>query len=326
LWENALKECVEKEREVFDMCMMEGCDRMSKMKRKKESCDEEKKECLGRKCKKVGEEVWELSKVVAYDEFRREQGLQSRKVLGMKGESREECVEAEKRKRVFCCEIGSKASHMVTVKNMDMDWKAVGWMHWRKAFAIPFIDNLLAKEAEELVSVEPETDMSGMKKKYLEYTIEKEGESGVLYGFPIHDLVMREIIERQVVGGPTVVRENMFFVEANGGGKEGNRPVCKRHMDPKIMKEISMESKGSHAEPIAMFIPIAGSFIVETFEQYKKHIGRPRRAKQHLVEVGDIFMLHWRQLHSIMLKIDPLSEKAKWIIFAAARKERHLMY
>jgi hypothetical protein len=293
-------------------------------KRKHDEEGEDEKECVRRKWKRIGQELLELSKSVAYDEFRRFQGLRSRKVLGMKGESTEECEQAEKRKRECCGEIGSKASHMVVVINMERDWKAVGWLHWKKAFAVSFIDQLFVQEAESLMMSAAEVDRGGIKQKSILYGAQVEGETSVLHGFAIHEMVMREIVEK-LVAGPTVVRENIFSVDEGKEGEE-NGWRCRGVMSVKAMNEINTGSKGSHEEPIAMVIPIEGSLIVETNQQYKKHVGRPRKGKQHVAAVGDIFFLHWRQVHIILCDMDPFEKKAKWIILAVGRKVDHLMY
>jgi hypothetical protein len=295
---------------------------MNREKRKKKKEDDGQKQCVVKKCKKVVGEVLELSKTIANDDFRRRVGQESRMVLGIKGESYEECVEAEETERALLSEIGSKVSNVLLVRNMEKDWKGVGWMHLRKAFAKPFMQDLFKEEVEFLMLSVVEEDRDGMKQKSIQYGLQDDESVGVISRYPIHDTVMRKILEKLVVGA-TVVREIIFFVEdiRDVEGKE-----CKGGMSEKIMKEISLESTGIQAEPIAVVVPIVGSLIVKTYQQYKKHVGRPRKAKEHVTEVGDMFMLNWRQLHSISCSSDSGEKEAKWVIFAAATKENHLIY
>lgn len=294
----------------------------SSMKRKEKDRGEAR-EFVERKCRKVVEEVWEESKSFAYDEFRRREGLKSRVILGIRGESEEERARAEREKRRRCCEIGSKVSNLFVVRNMESDWKGVGWLHMKRIFAISFIEDVFKKEAESLTSAVVEESKGSMKPKSVEYDLERKENDGALQQYPIHDLVMRKIMEKLVEGG-SVLRETIFISE-EVTEEEENEGKRKGDSSEKKMKEINLKSRGSQAEPITVVIPIEGSVLLKTYEQYKKHVGRPRKAKEHVAEVGDVFLLNWRQLHNITSNTNSADKKAKWITLAAARKVDHLM-
>jgi hypothetical protein len=172
---------------------------------------------------------------------------------------------------------------------------------------------------------EVEENKGGIKQKSMKFELQEEGLGGVLDMYPIHNMVMRKIIENLVVGARTV-RETIFFVEKNKEEEEEEKgSIRKGDEKEKTMREISIESRGSHAEPIAIVVPIVGTLNLKTYHQYKKIVGRPRKALEHALEVGDMFLLNWRQFHTISWNINADAKNAKWIILAAATKENHLI-
>jgi hypothetical protein len=56
--------------------------------------------------------------------------------------------------------------------------------------------------------------------------------------------------------------------------------------------------------------------------------GRPRKAMEHAINVGDMFIIVWQQLHSVITeRNNGLNFRAnKWIIIASAEIEEDLMY
>jgi hypothetical protein len=300
--------------------------KMSRVKRKKETTDEGRKDRLAKKWKKIGGEVLQLSADVAWEEYRRRKGLEALEEMGiMNGEIMEERSKGEEEKRSRCIDMGRKVSHMVVIRNMETDWKEAGWMHWKKAFATSFINELFLEEVECFMSSAVEEERGAMKQKSKRYGVGEVNEGNiVLGGLPIHDMVMRKIMDELVVGD-AVIRETMFAVTERRDGEDSGW-VCTSVLSNKAMRDLWLNNRARQEEPVAVVIPLVGSLTMETHQQYKKHVGRPRRGKKHDVGVGDMFMLNWNQLHSITCNVDSVSKEAKWIIVAAARIEKELMY
>ena len=125
---------------------------------------------LEKKWKKMGREVVILCQKVSWDEHRRKEGLEALKSLEYEGETLEEKKLAEEEKRESCNDIGTRVCKMVTVRNMSTDWMEHGWLHWKKMFTKPMVQDLLSQEVHELmdlVSEEKTTFCSRKEKCYI---------------------------------------------------------------------------------------------------------------------------------------------------------------
>ena len=277
---------------------------------------------LDRKWKKIGREVVVLCQKATRDAYRMKAGLEVLKSMDADGETMEETLVVEVQKKESCEEIGKGICNMVTVRNMSTDWIEKGWLHWKKIFTKPFVEDLLAPEVYELKMLGFEEETALLKKTRVEYTERDPKLEAILKQIPVHENVIFKMMET-MTGGGGIVRETLFEMKENVIENK-TKGITQEGLTQKQMKELLNGNTRSHEEPIAMFIPLTTRLSLTTFQQYKMHVGRPKKGKIHEIEVGDVFIVNWRLSHA--LSYDNGGKKVMWIVLGAARSEKHLMY
>lgn len=277
---------------------------------------------LEKKWKKMGREVVFLCQKVSRDEHRRKEGLEALKSLGSEGETLEERTLAEEEKRERCKDIGSRVSIMVTVRNMSTDWMQSGWLHWKQLLTKPMVQDLLAQEAHDLMNLATEEESTLLKKRKVLHNVGDEKLESLLHSLPLHKMVLLKMMER-LSGGGGIISETLFEMKENVMDN-WSKGITQEGLREKEMKELSKGETRSHEEPLAVFIPLSTPLKLNTFQQYKMQLGRPKKGKVHKIEVGDIFIVHWRLSHSVWF--EKSEENPVWIVLGAATTEKYLMY
>ena len=296
------------------------------MKRKAEKrCKAETIEGLEKKWKKLGSDVLSLSKKLSWDEFRRKQGIIVLRNMEMEAETLEQELKAEGGKK-RCSEIGEIVCNMVTVRNMSVDWMETGWLHWKKMFSDSFIEDLFVHELEDLMRLEVVEEEGSMKKKKVLYCLqEKKWGTTPSKALPILEMVVVKMMEA-LTAGVGKMRVTMFEMKENES-ENTKYAFTQDGLTPKEMRELHNGENGWQKEPLCLLIPLTTGLCMNTQEQYRKHLGRPRRAKEHRIEIGDVFLMSWRLLHSFTCDSRrSIGKKLKWIVISAAKNEHYLMY
>ena len=96
----------------------------------------------------------------------------------------------------------------------------------------------------------------------------------------------------RLTGGGGIIRETFFEMKENVM-ENVTKGIIQDGLTQKEMKELSNGDTRSHEEPLAVFIPLSTRLSLSTFQQYKMHVGRPKKGKVHEIEVGDIFIVNW---------------------------------
>ena len=297
------------------------------MKRKVEKrCKVERKEGLVKKWKKLGNDALSLSKKLSWDEFRRKQGIIALRNMDMEEETVEQEKNEKEKIRDRCKEIGEIVCNMLTVRNMTVDWMETGWLHWKKMLSDSFIEELFAEEVEELMRTAVEEDEATFKRKKALYRLHEtkllEEQSKAL---PIHEMVIVKMMET-LTAGVGILRVTMYETKDNVP-EDSEQAITQEGLTQKKMRELHSGQNGWQKEPLCLLIPLTTALCMKTQEQYRKHLGRPRRGKEHRIEVGDVFLMSWRLLHSFTCDSKSSNgKKPKWIVISAARNENHLMY
>jgi hypothetical protein len=279
----------------------------------------------GKLRKKLGDEVTSISRNLSWDLYRRQDGLDALRGMEVGEESNEKSITAEEQKRTVCVDLGESLSNMLKIRNMEIDWKEEGWMHFKGIFCEAFIGDLLLQEVELVMSTGNEERRGDWLKKSILYRNEDMQDiPDVFNKCPIHQYVLRKLMAT-LAGPKLVVRETMCLAK-DGKSADGVEMLCESLLSEKKMRELGSLVKALHDEPVAVLIPLGCSLHVTTYQQYKKKTGRPRKGKNHVVDTGDLFILNWRQIHSIGDITETPGKAPKWIVIAGAKKQEDLMY
>lgn len=286
-------------------------------------CKRFRKDVLDR-IKAEGCDVLQLSKKLSNEEGRWRAGL---KAMGVSEEEEVEIDDYNKfyvQKMLGCKEIGKKAGRIFSIKNMIKDWREEGWMHWKAMFSPGFIKSFLIREVNELMEGAKTHEVGIRSEKKMTFNImDLSRVNSQFTKKPIHQFVFSQLLE-EIAGRETTVRE--IILQYEGKQKENlEYGEYETVLPENKMKELAQGREDENNKPLALFVPLTSKIIMKTQQQYKQRLGRPRKAKCHCIDIGDVFLVNWRQVH----KMEPCKEvKARQhiLVLALAKCEDFLMY
>jgi hypothetical protein len=270
---------------------------------------------------KVGMQVTKMTQKLCYDVHRRCEGMEALAWTGAVTEGISDRRVLSVEERSTCKEVGIGLANLFRLKNMSEDWKEVGWMHLKNIFSEGFARKMLESEANALLTTLTEVSSTGYKKRSIDIAQNCEW----LEAFPIHEMVIVELAAA-ICGRRVMIRETM--VSMTIGQSDSTPEFSNKKLSDKIMKQLGNGKKEMECEPIAMIIPLSAHIWMKTQEQLGLHKGRPRKGKDHLIEVGDIFIVSWRQWHATVREkrqSDDASEK-RYIVVSVGEDKEFLIY